>query len=129
MTEQHGLQAGIVEFSEPVFLLIGGEEGFGWLAERIQSRCPIVVQGDTSKAVGSLSFVPSPESDGEASIEGAILEWRISATEAIEVARLLRALAASSRPAHAYLDPGRDRTGLQIIASKGEYDPMRIFQE
>ncbi len=58
---------------------------------------------------------------------GLILEWQMSASEAAVVSHQLRELAASSSPAHAYLDPASNLTGVQIMASKGEYDPARVF--
>jgi hypothetical protein len=36
-------------------------------------------------------------------------------------------LAASEVPAHAYLDPTFNSSGVQIMASLGEYDAARVF--
>lgn len=128
-TEQHGLQAGLVEFSDPAFLLIGEAGAFDWLAEQIESRREVALQSESNKEVACLSLVPSTHDDGAALKKGTILEWQMSANEATQVAQQLRELAASSAPAHAYLDPANNLAGLQIIASKGEYDPTRIFAE
>lgn len=129
MIEQHGLRAGLVEFSDPTFLLLGEAGAFDWLAEQIESRREVALQSESNKEVACLSLVPSTHSDGEALKKGAILEWQMSAKEAIQVAQQLRELAASSAPAHAYLDPANNSAGLQIIASKGEYDSARVFAE
>ena len=128
-TEQHGLQAGLVDFSDPAFLLLGESSAFDWLAEQIEQRRSVALQSGSSKEVACLSLVPSEHEGGRASKKGAILEWQMSADEATQVARQLRVLASSSLPAHAYLDPANNLAGLQIIASKGEYDPTRVFAE
>ena len=127
-SNQHNLQVGLVAFPDPTFLLLGEFNAFHWLAEQIEGRRAVVVESAPGKDLVCLSIVPSDQ-DGRAVRAGSSVEWQISASEAALVSNQLRELAASSSPAHAYLDPESNLTGMQIMASKGEYDPARVFVE
>lgn len=111
------LQIGLVDFSEPTLLILGDAESFLWFAQEISSRRHVTLDHRGTR----LSVVPTASGDSLAQ-DGAQFTWEISATEALFVAGQLSALAASGSPAHHYLDPERNETGVQIIASLGEYD-------
>ena len=126
--DQHSLRAGLVDFADPTFLLLGGSESFDWLAEQIEGRCAVALDAVQGKDLARLSIVPTAQ-EGCISREGPVLEWQMSSSEALLVSRQLRELATSSSSAHVYLDPASNLTGVQIMASKGEYDPERVFME
>lgn len=127
-SDQRNLRAGLVDFADPTFLLLGESSSFEWLAAQIEGKRAVVLKGEPGKDLMCLSIVPS-DGEGRASRAEGALEWRMSASEATLVSQQLRELAASSSPAHAYLDPASNLTGVQIVASKGEYDPTRVFVE
>jgi hypothetical protein len=127
-TDQHSLRAGLVDFADPTFLLLGESEAFDWLAKQLEARRAVALDGVPGKDLARLSIVPTAQ-EGRVSREGPVLEWHMSSSEAVLVARQLRELATSSSSAHAYLDSARNFTGVQIMASKGEYDPERVFIE
>lgn len=123
----HGLSLGVVEFADPTFLLIGESSSFDWLADRIAERLPLTLESSSSEGIASLIFFPTEL--GQLAQSGAVLEWQISEGEAKLAVQQLRELATSSSPAHIYLDPASNLSGLQLMASKGEYDPARVFAE
>jgi hypothetical protein len=127
-SDQHNLRVGLVDFADPTFLLIGDSRSFYWLAEQIKGERAVTLEGEPGKDRVRFSIVPS-DSEGRVSRMGPILEWQMSASEAALVSRQLRELAASSSPAHAYLDPASNLAGVQIMVSRGEYDPARVFVE
>lgn len=122
-----GLSMGVVNFAAPTLLLVGESSSFDWLADRIAERLPLTLESVSSKGISGLIFVPTER--GQLAQSGAVLEWRISESEAKLTVLQLRELAASSSPAHIYLDPASNLSGLQLMASKGEYDPARVFAE
>lgn len=117
-----------MDFADPTFLLLGESGSFEWLAEQIEGRRAVALEGEPGKDLARLSIVPSAQ-EGRVLKAGAILEWQISSSEAALVSQQLRELAASSSPAHAYLDSASNFAGVQIVASKGEYDAARVFIE
>lgn len=125
--DQHNLRAGLVDFADPTFLLLGEPESFDWLAEQIEGRCAVALDGVQGKDLARLSIVPTAQ-EGRVSREGSVLEWQMSYSEAVLVSQQLRELATSSSSSHAYLDPASNLAGVQIMASKGEYDPERVFR-
>lgn len=122
------LHVGLVDFSEPTLLLIGEPDTFHWLAEQLTARCSFALEGAPGGAHASLRFVPTLQ-DGRLSRRGDAFEWELSVAEAQLAARQLKELASSERPAHAYLDPTTNSTEVQLVASIGEYDPARVFDE
>lgn len=121
--EQPNLELGLVDFEEPTLLLLGETSSFDWLACRIAEGCEFALKGRVS-----LKFIPSMQ-EGELSGTGNEFEWHMSHAEMALVAQQLRELATGDVPAHAYLDSIRNTAGIQIMASKGEYEPARIFSE
>lgn len=117
-----------MDFAEPTLLLLGTSSSFNWLAEQVERRREMVLEGAAGRALGILLLVPSAQ-EGRFSRHGHTLTWRISLDQAARVTQQLRELAASLLPAHVYLDPENNFTDLQVVASKGEYDPARVFGE
>ena len=128
MNDQHNLRAGLVDFADPTFLLLGESSSFDWLAEQLENKRAVVLEGESGESPERLLIVPS-DREGRMSRAGAILEWQLSASEAALVSQQLRELAASPAPAHVYLDPASNLAGVQVMASKGEYDPTTVFAE
>jgi hypothetical protein len=123
------LSAGLVDFADSTFLLLGESDAFYWLADQIEGRSAVAVEGVPSKGIARLSIVPTTKEgqEGRVSRAGLVLEWQMSSSEAVLVSQQLRELATGSSPAHVYLDPACNLAGVQIMASKGEYDPERVF--
>lgn len=115
------MKIGLVDVSGPTLLILGDADSFSRLAGEVLSRRHVTLDYWGTR----LSVVPTASS-GSLAQDGAQFSWEISATEALFVAGQLSALAASGSPAHHYLDPERNETGVQIIASLGEYD-ARVF--
>jgi hypothetical protein len=126
MIVQRALRAGLVDFADPTFLLIGQSGAFDWLADQIERKQAVTLDGQAGKSLVRLAIIPTG-SEGRASKADDVLEWLISPSEAALVAQQLRELAQASAPAHAYLDPANNLSGVQIVASKGEYDPAKVF--
>jgi hypothetical protein len=121
------IRLGVVDFLDPTLLLLGEVESFKWIADEINKKHSIVLENSIKNGV-SLKFIFSVQG-GELHEDGHAFEWELSPAEATVVASQLRELADSKRLAHAYLDPLRNNTGIQIVASIGEYDGALIFSE
>lgn len=123
------LHIGIVDFAEPTLLLVGDAQSFAWLARQIDARQSIdfaEVPNQTRQVRISLRLAPRART-GCLRRRADVLDWEISAAEAQQFAQQLRELAASVLPAHAYLDPESNIAGVQVVASKGEYDPAKVL--
>lgn len=123
------LHVGIAEFSEPTLLLLGDALVLHWLADQINA-CHVLrlaEMPDRVRQIGvDLRLIPGTQS-GSLNLKGHVFAWEISANEAEQFAQQLRELADSIGPGHAYLDPQLNTSGVLVVASKGEYDPERIF--
>lgn len=130
MTQEHSiLHIGIAEFADPTLLLIGDATSLGWLADQIDARRDIKLaemSGLVHETKIDLHLIPATRS-GRLTRLGDAFDWEISAVEAQQFAQQLRELAACVSPAHAYLDPESNPTEVQVVASKGEYDPVKVF--
>jgi hypothetical protein len=121
------IDIGVMDLGEPTLLLLGDPAAFRWLAGELKALHAFII--GNQRAGGrraSLHILPA-EVGSEISREGNVFSWRLSSSEAEKIAQQLSALADSSRPAHAYLDPDVNSTATQIVASVGEYDPDRVF--
>lgn len=125
--EQRGIRAGLVDFSDPTFLLIGDTHSFNWLAGELEAFHAVVLKSDPRSEIDRLLLLPSV-GNGRCLRLGPQIVWQMSVQEAETVAAQLRVLAAASSPGHHYLDPDLAMAGLQIVASVGEYDP-EVFAE
>jgi hypothetical protein len=123
---------GMVDFSEPTLLILGEPSGLQWLAKLLESRWtgslsafspPIELMQDIRIHVGF------PEDEFGAEWRGSDLLWNISSADADTFADQLLKLADHEGPAHTYLDPKSGQKGIQVVASKGEYDHARVFSE
>ena len=130
MTQEHSvLHIGIAEFADPTLLLIGDATSLCWLADQIDARRDIKLAemtGFVHETKIGLHLVPATRS-GSLTRLGDAFDWEISAVEAQQFAQQLRELAAGASPAHAYLDPESNPADVQVVASKGEYDPVKVF--
>ena len=130
MTQQHSLlHVGMADFSEQTLLLIGDVNSLAWLAEQIETRREITLaemHGFVRLTGVGLHLIPVKQS-GSLTRLGESFNWEISAIEARHLAQQLRELATATAPAHAYLDSESNVTGVQVVASKGEYDPEKVF--
>ncbi len=123
------LHIGIADFSEPTLLILGESEGFLWLADLIESRWT----GNLSTLVPEVRLaniaeleLTYPGADGGAEQRGSVVHWRIQDTAVGLFPERLRALARCGE-GHHYLDAPPSVATLQVVASKGEYDPRVIF--
>lgn len=121
-----GLHLGLADFAEPTLLILGQSASFVWLGAQIASRRDIVLERHLPKRQISLRFVPTAQ-NGRFFQQNQAFEWQVSEAEAKTVAGQLEGLARANLPANAYLDPDTNTTGVQVVASCGEYEPTKIF--
>ena len=124
-----GYVSDFIEGTGPALPILGDTAGFLWLGNIIESRW-----------VGKLSLL-SPrvilaniglnlaysESHPGLMRSGAEFNWTLSNSSSKMLPGLLRGLAASDGPGHAYLDGPLEAAGIQVVASKGEYDPATLL--
>lgn len=130
MMKEHSMfYIGMADFSEPTLLLIGDEFSLRWFADQINAGCEIQF-GELPNFVRQskidLRLIPSASS-GRLTRQGNAFNWEITEAEALQFAQQLRELADSASPAHAYLDPEINISDIQVVASKGEYNPQAVF--
>lgn len=125
-SDQCGLHLGLVTFQDPTLLLIGDSGSFAWLAGELEAGRPVTLMSDPGVDPIRLLLLPANGGVGCARA-GGVVSWHLSRCEAVAVASQLRELAGYGSPAHAYLDPEVTTAELQIVASRGEYDPARVF--
>lgn len=127
--EQAVLHVGIAQFADPTLLLVGDATSLRWLADQIDARRDIKLAEMTGLVHVrkiDLHLVPATHG-GRLTRLGDAFGWEISAVEAQQFAQQLRELAAGTSPAHAYLDPESNTADVQVVASKGEYDPEKVL--
>jgi hypothetical protein len=125
--QQPQIHVGLPDFADPTLLLVGDAAAFRWLASELRARREVTLGKQQPGAQrASLQILPD-ETDGPCYRQGGDFSWRISSSEAERVARQLSGLADSQRPAHAYIDPTANLSGVQILASVGEYDPAQVL--
>ena len=110
-------------------MLIGDANSLAWLADQIETRRDIKLakmHGIVWHTEIALHLIPATLG-GRLTRLGGAFDWEIATAEAKRLAQQLRELAMATSPAHAYLDPESNGTDVQVIASKGEYDPEKIF--
>lgn len=123
------LHIGIADFAEPTLLLIGDAKSFAWLAEQINARQNIKLEEMhwiVWETRVTLHLIPALHR-GRLTRLGDAFDWEISAVEALKFTRQLRELGVATLPTHTYLDPESNATDVQVVASKGEYDPEKVF--
>jgi hypothetical protein len=126
-SEKPEFRVGYVEFATPTCLLLGSTDSFSWLADQIRNRNAVVLDCVGAVPFARLSIRPS-DGTGCLVVARDTLEWQISAGEAKLASEQLIGLAANPAPSHAYLDPNSNLTGIQILASKDEYDAADVFE-
>lgn len=123
------LYIGTVDFAEPTLLIVGDDQSILHLASYIYSRKIINLSEDPSwvKMMNTnLHLVPTDLS-GDIKRLGDSFYLTISDEDAKNFSEQLWNLAASKHPAHTYLDTKADSAGVEVVVSKGEYDPATIF--
>lgn len=123
------LHVGMADFAEPTLLIVGDAESLVWLADYIDTQQPIrfAALSPSVRLVNvDLRLAPS-DAGGSLHRSGSVLDWKVSSVEARQFAEQLRTLAASESPAHTYLDTESNNAGVEIVVSKGEYDPSAVF--
>ena len=122
------MHVGLADFAEPTLLILGDATSLNWLADYIESRQSLDFAAVAFvKLVNVGLLLDSTAGDGGVNRHEAKFNWKVSLPEAQQFAEQLRALAASEVPAHAYLDSAGNTSGVEIVASKGEYSPDTIF--
>lgn len=123
------MHIGLVDFSEPTLLFLGDVDALRWLAELIESRQSIDFAATPFASLVNVRLLLDP-TDGESGLgrSGSGFVWSISSYEASKFAEQLRELVKSKIPAHAYLDPKSNSSGVQIVVSRDEYDPNIVFE-
>jgi hypothetical protein len=123
---------GLVDFADPTLLIVTDASGFRWLAQLIASR----QSGDLSRFSSEIELPHDTRFHLRFSDEGVGLErhgsdlfWNIAPTDAGVFAAQLRSLADTDCPGHHYLDPTAGIQRIEVIASKGEYNPITIFSD
>ncbi len=133
MTDKRSLlRIGVADFAEPTLLLVGDSKSFSWLADQIDARQELKLAEMPEfirMTISSMDIVPAINSGRLTRTGSSSFILEVSDTEATQFAEQLRALAVCSTPAHVYLDPQINAAGVQLLASKGEYDPEKIFSE
>jgi hypothetical protein len=128
-TDSPSLHIGIADFAKPTLLIVGDASSLLWLATSIQERrTGRLADLSSSIKLKNVDLRLSHANDeGRLERRSGVLDWTISPLEARKFADQLRALATSEGPGHAYLDTSANDSGIQIVASKGEYDPDTVF--
>lgn len=118
---------GLADFSEPTLLIIGDAAALRWLADGFASQQLIDLSGSSLLMLHGISlFFELADKSEIIQIEKDI-RLRVSLLESIKFAGVLQALAASNAPAHAYLDLAENNAGINVIASKDEYNADEVF--
>lgn len=124
------LHIGIADFSPHVLLLIGDQQSLIWLAQEIAQKRLVRLKDHPTRArmagIGDLEIVPNSEQSSLQLGSGHNVIWTIASADAARYSEQLVALANAEQPSHVYLDP-TNGSDLQVIASKGEYDPAKLF--
>jgi len=123
------MNIGLADFADPTLLIVGDAEAFRELGGHFASRRHLDLAAFQSVRLINLSslLLDPVDKDGEFSCDGPGFHWTVSRAEADQFSEQLQRLAASGGPAHAYLDPRVNRTGIQIVASLGEYESAAVF--
>ena len=122
------LHIGVVAFAQPALLMIGDTATLLWLATLISSRS--VVHFDKCAEVRLMNVVlrvVPTAGVGRLSRTSDTFTLEVSPSEAIQFAEQLNALAEAAGPKHIYLDPATNTANVDVLVSKGEYDPENIF--
>lgn len=121
------LQIGLVDFAEPTLLLLGDATSFSWLADCIKARQSLDFAELPFVELVNVKLKLEVAHVGDLIQRAATFDWRVSLDESQQFSDQLRMLATSKAPAHAYLDPVSNSSGVQIVASLGEYSAANVF--
>lgn len=122
------ITVGIVEFVDPTLLLIGSKPALYELADLFAAEAAefhLRAKALLNSIGGELSLHPSAQQTRLLKA-GNRIDWFISSADAKAYAELVRAIADSDKPSHAYLDVSQGAP-LDIVVSKDEYDPNTVF--
>jgi hypothetical protein len=105
-----------------------GAAAFQCLADGLLVRHELILgEGQLGNRRAVLQIVPVGN-QGQLSRQGGRFTWQILFSAGEGVAQQLSALANSPRPAHVYIDPPINRSGVQVLASMGEYEPGAVLR-
>lgn len=126
------LYISIADFKDPTLLVLGDAKSLNWLADQIEARLLLdfaAMDVSIRQVKVKLRMIPTTE-DGSLNRHDNTntFDWLISLTESRQFAEQLRALAASETLAHTYLDTASNNSGIEVVVSKGEYDPVAVFR-
>jgi hypothetical protein len=113
----------------PTLLCLGEREGFLWLAKLIESGWT----GDFSTLkdkvhLAGIQLELRHSVAARLALEGTQLRWCLSDGCREAFPEQLQELASGDRPGHTYLDPPSGPGAIQVVASKGEYSPLQVFE-
>lgn len=131
MNSIEAIRIGVVTFARRTLLLLAEPDAMAEFARRMEGGETIEIGGRDRDSGVSLKFEPGPSSGClVVSGDGKRFLWTMSLQERTVVAAQLKELARMKPPSgrHAYLDPERSRTGVEIVASVGEYDLDHFFE-
>lgn len=122
------MHIGLADFAEPTLLILGDAASLNWLADCMETRQSIdLTTSPLVKLVNVGVTIASTNDEGSLSRTDTLFTWTVSPAEARQFAGQLRALAASEKPGHAYLDSKANHASVEVIASKGEYCADAVF--
>lgn len=125
------LYVGIADFTDPTLLMIGDAQSLSWLADQIEARLLLdfaAMDAFVKQVKVNLRVIPTAEGGNLNRNGNNTFDWLISLAESRQFAEQLRELAASKSPAHAYLDAASNKSGVEVVVSKGEYDLAAVFK-
>jgi hypothetical protein len=129
-TQDSLIHVGIADFSPRALLLIGDQQSLTWLAQEIAQKRLVRLKDHPTRArmagIADLEIVPNSDRSSLRVDSDHHVTWTIARTDAAGYSEQLVALAKAEQPAHTYLDP-TNGSDLELIASKGEYDPAKLF--
>ena len=124
------LRAAILQFSDPTLLITGDIDDIARLAGAIAEKDFLVLRDSADCKLHGLREIAIKPSSALASftlVEDGVL-WQISEVERRRVVAALVGLMHSREPAHAYLDPEGNSSGIDVVGSIGEYDIDKIVR-
>ena len=129
MNESEQVTAGLAHFSDPTLLLIGSSKGLHALVDFFNFESSLA----SSKRVSPITSIGIELKLHLGALRTTLVragnqhDWFISSTDAKICAELVLSLAESTKPSHTYLDVV-DSEKFEIIVSKDEYEPTKIFE-
>lgn len=128
MTTKERVTVGMADFAEPALLMTGSAGGLRALADLFEAGNSVSPSSGSTllDPIGIKLDLHLGATQTQLLAAGNQIDWFISFMDAKAYADLIRAVAECDKPSHTYLDvPANDE--LEIVVSKGEYDPATVF--